>query len=128
MTGAELVSRFADYTRQAGHPKLDSRDRRATLYGLDEVVANVDRKTVLLPIYGEAQCPTLDRVRGADWYATVEIPGQGVQFIVGVGDPFVTSPANPLPTKDGMVIAVPYRVIQAGMESTNRAQRRAMSR
>ena len=128
MTGQELAQRFIDYTNASGHPHADPSEPMATLFGLDEVVVNYHARTVLLPDLGLVQCPTLRPASNVGWYATTPIPNVGLQFVMGEGDPFTPAPTNPLPTKGMFVMALPYTVLAAAAQQTNRAQRRTMRR
>ena len=126
MTGAELAKRFIEYSQTNGHPHAEPGAPMATIYGLDEVVVDYQGRTVLLPEFGLVQCPTLRPADNTAWYATTPIPGVGLQFVVGTGDPFVPAPDNPLPTRGMFVMALPHAVLSATLKQTNRSQRRAM--
>ncbi|MFK4705748.1 hypothetical protein ABIC83_002587 [Roseateles asaccharophilus] len=128
MTGAELAKRFGEFSKQSENfPFLEAgADPSAVLYGLDECFVDIHAKTVTLPDHGTVPVPTLDRVEGAEWFATITYPGKGTAFAIGLGDPYTPGKANPLPTKNGVIAAVPYRVIHATNQSTNRSQRRSI--
>lgn len=126
MTGAELAKRFLEYSQNGAPPRAEDHDAMATLFGVDEVHVDFDAKTVVLPGFGLVQCPTLEKVVGIDWYATVPVPGQGMQFFIGHGDPYKPGAGNPLPHKDGFFMALPYAVLSTATAGMNRAQRRAM--
>lgn len=129
MTGAELAKRFGEYSKQPENfPYLEPGDVTAVLYGLDECFVDVAAQTVTLPEHGTVNVPTLDRAAGAEWFATITYPGKGMAFAIGLGDPYLPGKANPLPTKNGVVTAVPYRVVHATAQSTNREQRRNLAK
>jgi hypothetical protein len=135
MTGAELAKRFLDYSLAGNLPQAEATDVMATLYGLDEVHIDYADGTVTLPEHGPVECATLEPVPGAAWYATTPVEGLGLQFVIGIGDPYTVVPTNPLPHKGVHVMALPYRVLAASAKSMsspssgmNRAQRRAAAR
>lgn len=116
MTGLELGRLFGVFCKTVAQPRVYPDDPVATLYGLDEVVVNLAEKTVLLPELGLATCPSLESVRGAEWFATIPTK-DGIRFAVGVGNPYDSSAQGALPQKNGVVTALPYSVLRVAADA-----------
>lgn len=130
MNGIEISKRFLEYSKtvQAGAaPEARPGDVLATLYGLDEVLINAAAGTTTFPDHGTVPSPGVEPVKGAEWYALVPVPGQGMKFVIGSGDPYGPNQVE-LPQRNGIVMAVPHTTINGFQNATNREQRRGMKK
>lgn len=107
MNAKQLTSLWYHHGASTAYPSLES-DCIATLYGTDEVEVDLPRGRVVLSDVGTIEVEGVaSHIGEIDWIALVAADGE-MSLVLGTGSPFDAT--DSLPTKDGVVMAIPAEV------------------
>ena len=107
MNAKQLTSLWYHHGASTAYPPLES-DSIATLYGTDEVEIDLTRGRVVLSDVGTIEVEDVaSHIGEIDWIALVAADGE-MSLVLGTGSPFDAT--DSLPTKDGVVMAIPAEV------------------
>ncbi|PRD92248.1 hypothetical protein [Burkholderia contaminans] len=107
MNAKQLTSLWYHHGASTVYPPLES-DRIATLYGTDEVEIDLANGRIVLSDVGTIEVEGVaNQIAVVEWLALVSAGGE-MSVVLGTGSPFDAT--DSLPTKDGVVMAIPAEV------------------
>ncbi|BBA45457.1 TPA: hypothetical protein ACK3Q6_008157 [Burkholderia cepacia] len=107
MIAKQLTSLWYHHGASTVYPPLES-ERIATLYGTDEVEIDLANGRIVLSDVGTIEVEGVaSHIGEVDWIALVAADDE-MSLVLGTGSPFDAT--GSLPTKDGVVMAIPAEV------------------